>query len=177
MTQEVSTLENMAEDAYARLREKFSGFLDAAAERNIHAAYRFAHELHEGQLRKSGEPYIVHPLAVAEILAEFHMDETSLIAAILHDVVEDTHVSVEQVESRFGAAVAAIVDGLTKLAKVEFRSSQEKLAENFRKMVVAMSRDIRVIIVKLADRTHNMRTIRALSLEKRQRIAEEKVGS
>jgi len=159
--------------AFARLAAQTGSYLDASSVEKLRKAFLFAHSLHAGQLRKSGEPYIVHPIAVAEILAEFRMDETSLIAALLHDVVEDTHVSVAEVEKQFGPHVASIVDGLTKLAKVEFRSSQEKLAENFRKMIVAMSRDIRVIVVKLADRLHNMRTLKALPLEKRQRIAEE----
>ncbi|KAB8039559.1 RelA/SpoT family protein [Silvanigrella paludirubra] len=166
-------IEKIANDAYLSLKEKCLQYLDFSLETTLFKAFRFAHNLHAGQRRKSGEPYIIHPLAVAEILAEFKMDETSLIAAILHDVVEDTHVSVEEVSKEFGEPVAALVEGLTKLAKVQFRSSQEKMAENFRKMIVAMSRDIRVIIVKLADRTHNMRTLRALNLEKRQRIAEE----
>lgn len=166
-------IEKIANDAYLSLKEKCLSYLDSSIETILYKAFRFAHNLHAAQRRKSGEPYIIHPLAVAEILAEFKMDETSLIAAILHDVVEDTHVSVGEVSKEFGEPVASLVEGLTKLAKVQFRSSQEKMAENFRKMIVAMSRDIRVIIVKLADRTHNMRTIRALNLEKRQRIAEE----
>lgn len=169
----VEDIEKIANDAYLSLKEKCLLYIEPSLEPILHKAYQFAHNLHAGQRRKSGEPYIIHPLAVAEILAEFKMDETSLIAAILHDVVEDTHVSVEEVSKEFGEAVAALVEGLTKLAKVQFRSSQEKMVENFRKMIVAMSRDIRVIIVKLADRTHNMRTLRALNLEKRQRIAEE----
>jgi GTP pyrophosphokinase len=167
------SIDAIAEQAFDRLATLTGHYLDGSSIAKLKTAYLFAHSLHSGQLRKSGEPYIVHPIAVAEILAEYKMDETSLVAALLHDVVEDTHVSVQEVETQFGANVAAIVDGLTKLAKVEFRSSQEKLAENFRKMIVAMSRDIRVIVVKLADRLHNMRTLRALPLEKRQRIAEE----
>jgi len=167
------SVDQVADDAFQRLASLSSTYLDQTAIEKLRKAYLFAHSLHAGQLRKSGEPYIVHPIAVAEILAEYRMDETSLIAALLHDVVEDTHVSVQEVEKQFGINVASIVDGLTKLAKVEFRSSQEKLAENFRKMIVAMSRDIRVIVVKLADRLHNMRTLKALPLEKRQRIAEE----
>lgn len=165
--------ETIVNETYDALKTKVLSYLDEKAEKNIHSAFRFAHAFHAEQRRKSGEPYIVHPLTVASILADLHMDETSLVAAILHDVVEDTHASVKEVEERFGIQVADIVDGLTKLAKVEFRSSQEKLAENFRKMIIAMSKDIRVIIVKLADRTHNMRTLKALPLEKRQRIAEE----
>ena len=167
------SIDAVAAQAFERLASLTELYLEKNSIERLRAAYQFAHSLHAGQLRKSGEPYIVHPIAVAEILAEYKMDETSLIAALLHDVVEDTHVSVKEVESQFGESVASIVDGLTKLAKVEFRSSQEKLAENFRKMIVAMSRDIRVIVVKLADRLHNMRTLRALPLEKRQRIAEE----
>jgi len=163
----------VAESAFQKLSSITSSYLDTGSVEQLRKAYLFAHSLHAGQLRKSGEPYIVHPIAVAEILSEYRLDETSLVAALLHDVVEDTHVSVQEVEKQFGANVASIVDGLTKLAKVEFRSSQEKLAENFRKMIVAMSRDIRVIVVKLADRLHNMRTLKALPLEKRQRIAEE----
>jgi len=169
----IEDIEKIANHAYLSLKEKCLQYLDSSLEPTLHKAFCFAHNLHAGQRRKSGEPYIIHPLAVAEILAEFKMDETSLIAAILHDVVEDTHVSVEEVSKEFGDPVATLVEGLTKLAKVQFRSSQEKMAENFRKMIVAMSRDIRVIIVKLADRTHNMRTLKALNLEKRQRIAEE----
>lgn len=172
-TNETQSIDAIAAQAFERLASLTELYLDKSSIEKLRAAYQFAHSLHAGQLRKSGEPYIVHPIAVAEILSEYKMDETSLIAALLHDVVEDTHVSVKEVEEQFGANVAAIVDGLTKLAKVEFRSSQEKLAENFRKMIVAMSRDIRVIVVKLADRLHNMRTLRALPLEKRQRIAEE----
>lgn len=159
--------------AFEALKVKCLAYLEPESEAMLYKAFRFAHNMHANQTRKSGEPYIVHPLEVAGILAEYNMDETSLVAAILHDVVEDTHVSVEEVEREFGKSVASLVEGLTKLAKVQFRSSQEKMAENFRKMIMAMSRDIRVIIIKLADRTHNMRTLRALQLEKRQRIAEE----
>lgn len=164
--------ETIAVNAFDALKQKCS-YLETKSEAALQKAFRFAHSMHANQTRKSGEPYIVHPLEVAGILAEYNMDETSLVAAILHDVVEDTHVSVEEVEREFGKSVATLVEGLTKLAKVQFRSSQEKMAENFRKMIMAMSRDIRVIIIKLADRTHNMRTLRALPLEKRQRIAEE----
>ena len=166
-------LDSASLSAWNTLQGSFEKHLDPSATPRIHKAFLFAHAQHGDQTRKSGEPYIVHPLSVATLLCEYRMDETSLIAAILHDVVEDTHVSVDEVRTQFGASVASIVDGLTKLAKVEFRSTQEKLAENFRKMIVAMSRDIRVIIVKLADRTHNMQTIKALAPEKRQRIAEE----
>ena len=173
VTLPTADIETLANEAWTQLKVQFESYLEPQSTQVLFSAFRFAHALHHNQRRKSGEPYIVHPLAVAEILAELRMDETSLVAAILHDVVEDTHVSVEEVEKQFGAAVAGLVDGLTKLSKVEFRSSQEKMAENFRKMILAMAKDIRVIIVKLADRTHNMRTIKALITEKRQRIAEE----
>lgn len=173
VTLPTADIETLANEAWTQLKVQFESYLEPQSTQVLFSAFRFAHALHHDQRRKSGEPYIVHPLAVAEILAELRMDETSLVAAILHDVVEDTHVSVEEVEKQFGAAVAGLVDGLTKLSKVEFRSSQEKMAENFRKMILAMAKDIRVIIVKLADRTHNMRTIKALITEKRQRIAEE----
>lgn len=170
---ELENLEPVVVEAWKSLECRMTPHQDMSIRDSVFNAFLFAHSLHKGQLRKSGEPYIIHPLAVAEILTILRMDETSLIAAILHDVVEDTHVSVKQVEEKFGATVASIVDGLTKLSRVEFRSTQEKLAENFRKMVLAMSKDIRVIIVKVADRTHNMRTLKALPIEKRQRIAEE----
>jgi guanosine-3',5'-bis(diphosphate) 3'-pyrophosphohydrolase len=148
-------------------------YMNSDAASILRRAFEFAHRLHDGQIRKSGEPYIIHPIAVAEILCDLHMDLTSLVAALLHDVVEDTHTSVETIRSEFGEEVSQLVDGLTKLARVHFRSSQEKLAENFRKMVLAMSKDIRVIIIKLADRLHNMRTLRSLPDTKRQRIAQE----
>jgi GTP pyrophosphokinase len=170
---ELSHLEPLVATAWESLEKRMQTYQNASVRDSVFQAFLFAHKLHQGQVRKSGEPYIIHPVAVAEILTSLHMDETSLVAALLHDVVEDTQVSVKQVEEKFGANVSAIVDGLTKLAKVEFRSTQEKLAENFRKMVLAMSKDIRVIIVKVADRTHNMRTLKALPIEKRQRIADE----
>jgi GTP diphosphokinase / guanosine-3',5'-bis(diphosphate) 3'-diphosphatase len=159
--------------AFDMLSQHASEYLDEPSIEKLKQAFLFAHTEHGNQIRKSGEPYIIHPLSVCDILCEYKMDETSLLAAILHDVVEDTHVSVDQVNKLFGVHVGQIVDGLTKLSKVEFRSNQEKMAENFRKMVVAMSKDIRVIIVKLADRLHNMRTLKALPPEKKQRIAEE----
>lgn len=166
-------VEQIANSTFNALKEKCLKYLKPASENILYKAFLFAHNLHADQKRKSGEPYILHPLAVADILADYKMDETSLVAAILHDVVEDTQVSLVEIEKEFGAQTASLVDGLTKLGRVQFRSSQEKMAENFRKMIVAMSKDIRVIIIKLADRLHNMRTLNALSLEKRSRIAEE----
>ncbi|GGE13052.1 GTP pyrophosphokinase [Marinithermofilum abyssi] len=140
----------------------------------IEKAYLFAEEAHRGQTRKSGEPYIVHPVEVAEILADLKMDATTLTAAILHDVVEDTGVTLEMLEAEFGETVAQIVDGLTKLKKhMKYKSTAEHQAENHRKMFVAMAQDIRVILIKLADRLHNMRTLKYLPETKRRRIAKE----
>ncbi len=139
----------------------------------IRRAYQFGEAAHEGQQRLSGEPYISHPLAVARILAEMHLDHQSIIAAILHDVIEDTGTGKEYLTSQFGEEVAELVDGVSKLTQIKFRSKAEAQAENFRKMVLAMVRDIRVILVKLADRLHNMRTLGAMAPEKRRRIANE----
>ena len=139
----------------------------------VWAAYRFSAAAHEGQMRKSGEPYITHPVAVAGILAELHLDTPTLIAALLHDVVEDTGVTKQQVGAQFGKQVAELVDGLSKLDKIEFQSATEAQAENFRKMLLAMSQDVRVILVKLADRLHNMQTLEAMNPEKRRRISRE----
>ena len=139
----------------------------------IREAYEFADQAHYGQVRKSGEPYILHPVAVAEILVNMEMDVTSIIAALLHDVVEDTTVEVEQVRARFGETCAMLVDGLTKLEKIKFRSKEEQQNENYRKMFVAMAQDIRVILIKLADRLHNMRTLKFQSEEAQRRIAYE----
>jgi GTP diphosphokinase / guanosine-3',5'-bis(diphosphate) 3'-diphosphatase len=141
--------------------------------RLVEAAYQLAETSHEGQQRVSGEPFIEHPLGVAHILADLGMDTTTLVAALLHDVVEDTDLSLEDIEQRFGPQVAAIVDGLTKLDKIEFRSREQQQAENVRKMMLAMARDIRVIIIKLADRLHNMRTLRSLARAKQEQKATE----
>ena len=130
-------------------------------------AYDVADEKHSGQKRKSGDPYITHPLAVATILAELGMDTTTLVAALLHDTVEDTGYSLEQLRADFGEEVAHLVDGVTKLDKVELGNAAE--AETIRKMVVAMARDPRVLVIKLSDRLHNMRTMRFLSPEKQEK--------
>ncbi len=139
----------------------------------VKRAYYFAEQAHYGQLRSSGEPYITHPLAVAGILANMHMDHQSLIAAMLHDVIEDTSIEKSAIGSQFGPTVAELVDGVSKLTQIEFSSLAEKQAENFQKMTLAMSKDIRVILVKLADRLHNMRTLGVLKPEKSRRIARE----
>ncbi|MBH8597223.1 MULTISPECIES: bifunctional (p)ppGpp synthetase/guanosine-3',5'-bis(diphosphate) 3'-pyrophosphohydrolase [unclassified Thermoactinomyces] len=140
----------------------------------LERAYRFAEQAHRGQYRKSGEPYIHHPVQVAEILANLKMDVTTLIAALLHDVVEDTGVTLEQVEAEFGMAVRQLVDGVTKLKKrMRFKSNEEHQAENHRKMFVAMAQDIRVIIIKLADRLHNMRTLKYMPEHKQRQKSKE----
>ena len=136
-------------------------------------SYVVARDAHEGQTRSTGEPYIIHPVAVARILAEMRLDLETLQAALLHDVIEDTEVTKEQLETQFGIAVAELVDGVSKLDKLKFRNRKEAQAENFRKMILAMVQDIRVILIKLADRTHNMRTLGALRPDKRRRIARE----
>jgi len=139
----------------------------------VRRAYEFGAHAHSGQLRQSGEPYIQHPLEVANILAEMHMDHDTLVAAMLHDVIEDTETGKEKISTEFGDEVATIVDGLSKLTQIEFESHAEKQASNFQKMLMAMADDIRVILVKLADRLHNMRTLGALAPDKRRRIARE----
>lgn len=139
----------------------------------VYRAYLFGAEAHDGQHRVSGEPYIYHPLAVAKILAEMHMDYQSIMAAILHDVIEDTGTAKEQLAGEFGAEVADLVDGVSKLTQIKFETHAEAQAENFRKMLLAMVRDIRVILVKLADRLHNMRTLGCMPPDKRRRIARE----
>ena len=137
----------------------------------IQKAYVYSAKVHEGQVRKSGEPYLSHPLAVAKILADLKLDEASICTGLLHDTVEDTLATIEEIEKLFGKDIAYLVDGVTKLSQIKFQSSEEKLAENFRKMLVAMSRDIRVLLVKLADRLHNMRTLQYMSPEKQEIIA------
>ena len=155
------------------LCDMLESYLEHDQVTEVYSAYLFGAEAHEGQRRLSGEPYIYHPLAVARILAEMHMDEKSIVAAILHDVIEDTPTAKEQIAKAFGEEVAELVDGVSKLTQVKFESRAEAQAENFRKMILAMVRDIRVILVKLADRLHNMRTLGAMPPEKRRRIARE----
>ena len=148
-------------------------YLDPAQAAEIYQAYLVGARAHEGQSRVSGEPYISHPVAVAQILAEMRMDSKSIIAAILHDTIEDTPTLKEQIADQFGAEVAELVDGVSKLTQIDFRSKAEAQAENFRKMMLAMVKDIRVIIIKLADRLHNMRTLEVMHPDKRRRIARE----
>jgi len=155
------------------LCELLESYLDKEQVSEVYRAYLLGAEAHEGQHRKSGEPYIYHPVAVARILAEMHMDPQSISAAILHDVIEDTGIAKERIEKEFGEEVAELVDGVSKLTQIKFESQAEAQAENFRKMMLAMVRDIRVILVKLADRLHNMRTLGVMRIDKRRRIARE----
>jgi guanosine-3',5'-bis(diphosphate) 3'-pyrophosphohydrolase len=160
-------------NALAEFTGNLASYLKPPDIERIEEAYQFSGKAHEGQYRDSGEPYISHPLAVAGILAEWHLDPQALMAALLHDVMEDTHVSKAEISKRFGKPVAALVDGLSKLAKIEFQSQQDAQAENFRKMLLAMARDVRVILIKLADRLHNMRTLGAVPPAKRRRVSRE----
>ncbi|MCY4362052.1 MAG: bifunctional GTP diphosphokinase/guanosine-3',5'-bis pyrophosphate 3'-pyrophosphohydrolase [Gammaproteobacteria bacterium] len=157
----------------SELEKRIGGYLTSDEVEKVRRAYEFSASAHEGQHRKSGEPYINHPLEVAGILGDMHMDHQTLAAAILHDVIEDTGTDKKEIVRRFGKGIAELVDGVSKLTQVEFDSHAEAQAQNFRKMLMAMSNDIRVIIVKLADRLHNMRTLGALAPEKRRRIARE----
>ncbi len=141
----------------------------------INRAYVFAANAHAGQTRQSNDPYIVHPLAVAGILASLNMDEATIVTGLLHDTVEDTHVSLSDIEQHFGSDVAQLVDGVTKIGKIHFHSSEHKQAENFRKMLMATAKDVRVLIVKLADRLHNMRTLGFMSERKREAISTETI--
>ncbi|MDI3316111.1 MAG: bifunctional (p)ppGpp synthetase/guanosine-3',5'-bis(diphosphate) 3'-pyrophosphohydrolase [Bacillota bacterium] len=158
---------------FAPLRERASTYLGREDVERLEAAFRFASEAHRGQFRASGEPYIIHPLSVAGILADLELDAATLEAALLHDVVEDTGVTLAQLESAFDPEVALLVDGVTKLGQIKYRSRVEEQAENLRKMFLAMAKDIRVILIKLADRLHNMRTLEYLPPEKRRDIAQE----
>lgn len=155
------------------LAVELSTYLDTNRINQVRRAYYYAEQAHEGQMRKSGDRYITHPLAVAHILAGLKLDHQSLMAAMLHDVIEDTGIPKDALAEQFGEDVAELVDGVSKLTQIEFRSRAEAQAENFQKMTLAMARDIRVILVKLADRLHNMRTLGPMPYEKRQRIATE----
>jgi GTP pyrophosphokinase len=149
------------------------GYLKSKDVDQIEEAYQVARAAHSGQFRQSGEPYITHPLAVAKILAEWHLDAQALMAALLHDVVEDTPTTKAEIAKKFGKQVADLVDGVSKIDRIEFATLQHAQAENFRKMLLAMARDVRVILIKLADRLHNMRTLEAVPAEKQERIARE----
>jgi RelA/SpoT family (p)ppGpp synthetase len=156
-----------------QLVETLKSYLPDEHLEQISRAYEFGAKAHEGQTRKSGEPYITHPVAVAQELAEMHLDAQAITAAILHDVVEDTSASLDDIEESFGHEVAQLVDGVSKLDQIQFRSRAEAQAESFRKMMLAMIEDIRVILVKLSDRLHNMQTLGAMPIPKKKRIARE----
>ena len=159
--------------AYVLELERAAAYLPPEQLPLLRQAWRVGAAAHAGQTRKSGEPYITHPVAVACVLAELGLDVESLIAAILHDTIEDTPLGRDEIAAQFGEDVAELVEGVTKLDKLKFRDRQEAAAESFRKMLLAMSRDLRVIMIKLADRLHNMRTLGAQSVEARTRIARE----
>lgn len=155
------------------LLEEVATYLNAEDVAHVREVVEFSRIAHEGQTRRSGEPYVSHPIAVARILARLHLDTQGIVAALLHDVVEDTPVSGDEIAERFGKPVADLVDGVSKLEKIHFETREDAQAENFRKMLLAMSRDVRVILIKLADRLHNMRTLGVMKPEKCERIARE----
>ncbi|MEY3474499.1 MAG: hypothetical protein RL087_957, partial [Pseudomonadota bacterium] len=163
---------NAAAASFAALTSAMD-YLDAQDVDQVRRAYRFADEAHLGQLRANGEPYITHPIAVAAQCAQWKLDAQALMAALLHDAIEDCGVTKPELIERFGAPVAELVDGLTKLDRLQFDTREESQAESFRKMLLAMARDVRVILIKLADRTHNMRTLEDVPRSKWARIAGE----
>ena len=173
MSTDVVPAPGLVEQLYAELEQKIRALRPKDDLSQLQKAYRIAAEAHKDQLRQSGEPYMIHPLHVTLILADMQMDMVALITGLLHDTVEDTSLSLEQIKKEFGPEVAACVDGVTKLSKLKLYSREERQAENVRKMLLAMVNDIRVIIVKLADRLHNMRTLDALPRERQLRIAQE----
>ncbi len=158
---------------YIQLEEKIKSYNPNANFEIIKKAYDFALEAHKEQRRASGEPYFIHPFSVAMTLADFQLDATSIVAGLLHDVVEDTKYTLEDIDHNFGQTMALIIDGVTKLSKLSFKTKEECAAENLRKMLFAMVKDIRVILVKIADRLNNIRTIKSLPVEKQKRIAQE----
>ncbi len=157
----------------SELCELVGTYMEAEQVQEVYQAYLFGAQAHEGQVRQSGEPYIYHPLAVARILASMHMDVKSIVACILHDVIEDTPATRKAIEETFGEDVAHLVDGVSKLTHIKFKNKIEQQAENIQKVLLAMAKDIRVILIKLADRLHNMRTLGPLRPDKRRRIAKE----
>ncbi|MCK5818750.1 MAG: RelA/SpoT family protein [Psychromonas sp.] len=161
--------------AYQKLKELVASYLTPDQCTFIHKAYKHAKIAHDGVTRASGEPYITHPIAVAEILANMQLDHESIAAALLHDVIEDTPITQNEIKDHFNSTVADLVQGMTKLAKVDFRNKEQAQAENIRKMLIAMSKDFRIMLIKLADRVHNMRTLQSLRPEKRYRIAQETI--
>ncbi len=158
---------------FADLHTSLTAYLKPEDLQHIESAFRVAQAAHEGQFRKSGEPYITHPVAVAKTLAQLHLDPQAIMAALLHDTVEDTTTTAQEITRIFGKSVGDLVDGVSKLDRIEFESQAHAQAENFRKMLLAMARDVRVILIKLADRLHNMRTLSSMAREKQKRIARE----
>ena len=166
-------LDAQLETRYAEVVRKVAGYLPAPDLRMLRDSLEFADEKHEGQIRKSGEQYIGHPLEVAHIVADLHLDLASIAAAFLHDTVEDTDATLDDITANFGDDVAMLVEGLTKISKLQFKSREEAQAENIRKLIIAMGRDIRVILIKLSDRLHNLRTLEHMAEAKQRRIAQE----
>ncbi len=166
-------LSNVAIKNVDELVQKIKSYHPNLPENFIERVFAFAEKAHEGQMRRSGEPYITHPLNVAGILAELHLDVDTIATGLLHDTVEDTEVTLADIQKEFGQTVAALVDGVTKIGQMNFRNSFDKQGENIRKMIVAMGKDVRVVLVKLADRLHNMRTLNHMPYEKQNRIAQE----
>ena len=160
---------------FSGLKEQLQSYLDASQVQEVEDSYVFARDAHNGQLRSSGDPYITHPVAVAKILATLHLDHQTVMAALLHDVIEDCEVSREDLSDKFGERVAGLVEGVSKLTQIKFRSREEAQAENFRKMMMAMVEDLRVVLIKLADRLHNMRTLGSLRPDKQRRIAKKTI--
>jgi len=159
--------EQMVEGLMRRI-SRYNQNMDAKL---LRKAFEFSYSAHRNQLRKSGDPYFIHPLEVAKILINLKMDYETIAGGVLHDVAEDTEVSIEEVEKEFGSNVALLVDGVTKISEIKLMEFEERQAENFRKMLLSMVRDIRVILIKFADRLHNMRTLEYLQEKKRRRIA------
>jgi guanosine-3',5'-bis(diphosphate) 3'-pyrophosphohydrolase len=166
-------LDAKASNTIDSLASNLAAYLVPSQVNSVRRAYFYAEQAHDGQFRRSGDPYVTHPLAVAGILCDMHMDHQSLMAAMLHDVIEDTGITKTAIKSQFGNTVAELVDGVSKLNNINFSTRAEAQAENFQKMAMAMAKDIRVILVKIADRLHNMRTLGVLTPEKRRRIARE----
>ena len=164
-----------AQLAFDKLRDKVRALRPNEDLAPLDKAFEFAARLHSGQTRKSGEPYLMHPLAVTDLLVDQQMDMACLVTGLLHDVVEDTPITLDELRKQFGDEVARCVDGVTKLSKLNMYSREERQAESVRKMLLAMVSDIRVVIVKLADRLHNMRTLGALSADRQSRIAQETI--
>ena len=171
-----ATLHNMPYDTITdidQLITRLQSYNPDAEADLVRRAYDFSAKAHAGQMRQSGEPYLQHPLAVAGVLTALRSDVTAVVAGLLHDTLEDTLATPSELEQLFGKDVVRLVDGVTKIGKIQFRNYEEKQAENFRKMVLSMADDIRVVLIKLADRVHNMRTLEHLHETKRQQIAQE----